>query len=240
MTVRDTIGYLIRIHGTVLTESQRTGVGDIVLLSVFGWIRVTMIHTCHWYTLRVSIGYTRHGRTYRRELTGRRPTDTTKTVTPMLAESATDHHDQSRFFDVESEEVGNNLDGFVAAVTTIAQSQCERDTDYDDIETLVCHLTIDQFTFTAHDLFAPYSGPYPMAVLVRSFIIEEINSWDETKADDRPKHQLVTEKTDEVWQQAKPFVTDAFALDGVRTGRSTRTPSGSNTPTWGCAKTCWK
>ncbi len=31
--------------------------------------------------------------------------------------------------------------------------------------------------------------------------------------DSRPKHQLVAAKTDEVWQQAKPFVTDAFALD---------------------------
>jgi putative transposase len=36
---------------------------------------------------------------------------------------------------------------------------------------------------------------------------------DEAQDDDCPKHQLVAEKTDEVWQQAKPFVTDAFALD---------------------------
>jgi putative transposase len=35
---------------------------------------------------------------------------------------------------------------------------------------------------------------------------------DESQADDRPEHQLIAEKTDEVWQQAKPFVTDAFAL----------------------------
>ena len=36
---------------------------------------------------------------------------------------------------------------------------------------------------------------------------------DEPDADDPPEHQLVAEKTDEVWQQAKPFVTDAFRLD---------------------------
>nr|WP_239640955.1 transposase [Natrialba taiwanensis] len=36
---------------------------------------------------------------------------------------------------------------------------------------------------------------------------------DESDANDTPEHQLVAEKTDEVWQQAKPFVTDAFALD---------------------------
>ncbi|WP_114578831.1 transposase [Saliphagus sp. LR7] len=36
---------------------------------------------------------------------------------------------------------------------------------------------------------------------------------DEPEVDDLPKHQLVAEKTDEVWQQAKPFVTDAFVLD---------------------------
>ncbi len=36
---------------------------------------------------------------------------------------------------------------------------------------------------------------------------------DEPEVDDLPKHQLVAEKTDEVWQQAKSFVTDAFVLD---------------------------
>jgi putative transposase len=180
----------------------------------------------------------------------------------------------------------DNLDGFVADVTTIAQSQCEHATDYADIEALVCDLPTDHLTFAAHDSLAPYSGPYPMALLVRAFIIEEINGWDETalhdylranpsvhqnlggetlpdqstfwrawnerfsaalrntvqacadriitaaracdvslperatsgEADDSqtdkpPQHQLVAEKTDEVWQQAKPFVTDAFALD---------------------------
>jgi putative transposase len=35
---------------------------------------------------------------------------------------------------------------------------------------------------------------------------------DESEADDRPEHQLIAEKTDEVWQQAKPFVCNAFAL----------------------------
>ena len=38
-------------------------------------------------------------------------------------------------------------------------------------------------------------------------------SLDESETGDRPQHQLVAEKTDEVWQQAKPFVTDAFALN---------------------------
>lgn len=35
----------------------------------------------------------------------------------------------------------------------------------------------------------------------------------EPQADDRPRHQLIAEKTDEVWQQAKPFVCDRFGLD---------------------------
>lgn len=37
----------------------------------------------------------------------------------------------------------------------------------------------------------------------------------ESDADSRPEHQLVAEKTDEVWQQAKPFVCDAFVLSAV-------------------------
>lgn len=36
---------------------------------------------------------------------------------------------------------------------------------------------------------------------------------DEPQPDERPKHQLIAETTDEVWQQAKPFVCDTFALD---------------------------
>ena len=39
------------------------------------------------------------------------------------------------------------------------------------------------------------------------------NKAGESKADGRPKHQIVAKKTDEVWQQAKPFATNAFALD---------------------------
>src|SRR5699024_7700144 len=39
---------------------------------------------------------------------------------------------------------------------------------------------------------------------------------DGSDAGSRPEHQLVAEKTDEVWQQAKPFVTDAFALNRGR------------------------
>ncbi|WP_273838232.1 transposase [Halococcus sp. PRR34] len=213
-----------------------------------------------------------------------RPNDTTETVTPALAGAATNHHGQSRFFDVEPSGTGDDLAGFVGDVTTIVQSQCERATDYADIETLVCRLPVDHCTFAAHDSSAPYSGPYPMALLVRAFIIGEINGWDETALhdylrahpslrrrlgfdslphqstfwrawnhrcskelrdavkecaagivtaaracdvslperidtaeadepeDDCPERQLLAQKTDEVWQQAKPFVTDAFAL----------------------------
>lgn len=180
----------------------------------------------------------------------------------------------------------DNLGGFVGDVTTIAQSQWEHATDYADIETLVCDLPTDHLTFAAHDSLAPYSGPYPMAILVRAFLIEEINGWDETALHDHlrvnpslrrslgfetlpnqstfwrawnhrfsealrdavqecaeaivkaaracdvsvpervstneasepdsadcPERQLIAQKTNEVWQQAKPFVTDAFALD---------------------------
>jgi putative transposase len=212
--------------------------------------------------------------------------DTAEMVAAALVADATGHHGRSRFFKDESDGSDDVLDGFVADVTTIAQSQCERWENYADIETLICHLPIDHLTFAAHDASAPYLGPYPMALLVRAFIIEEINGWDEaalhdhlrahpslrqnlgfetlpnqstfwrawnerfsedlrdavqecadaivmaaracgvplpdwigtdgadgSEADDPPKHQLVAEKTDEVWQQAKPFVTDAFALD---------------------------
>ncbi len=217
-----------------------------------------------------------------------RPDDTAKSVTPILAASATDHPERSRFFDLDSEEAVD-LDGFVADVTTIAQSRCECCEDYTDIETLICDLPIVHLTFAAHDSLAPYSGPYPMALLVRAFLVEEINDWDETalhdhlranpslrrelgfeslpaqstfwrgwndrcseelrkavqecadsiltaaracevslpervvigEADeaqpgDDPERQLLAQKTDEVWQQAKPFVTDAFALDRGR------------------------
>jgi putative transposase len=48
----------------------------------------------------------------------------------------------------------DNLDGFVADVTTIAQSQCEHATDYADIEALVCDLPTDHLTFAAHDSLA--------------------------------------------------------------------------------------
>lgn len=78
----------------------------------------------------------------------------------------------------------DTLGGFVTDVTLIAQSQCERATDYADIETLVCRLPIDHLTFAAHDALAPYSGPYPMAILVRAFLIEEINGWDDTALHD--------------------------------------------------------
>ncbi|MGN8215884.1 transposase [Halococcus salifodinae] len=207
-------------------------------------------------------------------------------VAAALVADATDRHEQAHFFQSKLDRGGEALDGFVADVTTIAQSQCEHCEGYADIETLVCRLPIDRLTFASHDDHAPYSGPYPMALLVRAFIIEKINGWDETALHDHlranpslcrdlgfeslpnqstfwrawnerfsedlrdavqkcadsivtaaranevsfpervntsetaetktnkpSKHQLVAQKTDEVWQQAKPFVTDAFALD---------------------------
>jgi putative transposase len=212
--------------------------------------------------------------------------DTAEMVAAALVADATGYHGRSRFFEDESGGSGDALDGFVADVTTIVQSQCERATDYADIETLVSRLPIDHCTFAAHDASAPYSGLYPMALLVRASIIEEINGWDETALHDHlranpslrrrlgfetlpnqstfwrawnhrfsealrdavqecaeaivkaaracdvslpervstsktnepdsadcPERQLLAQKTDEVWQQAKPFVTDAFALD---------------------------
>jgi putative transposase len=210
---------------------------------------------------------------------------TASTIISTLAGNETTHYGQPRFFAGETDEDGDALDGFVADVTTIAQTWCEHATDYGDIETLVCCLPIDHLTFAAHNSSAPYSGPYPMALLVRAFIIKEINGWDETalhdylranpalrrrfgfdslpnqstfwrgwnerfsaelrdavrecadgivtaaracdvslperidtgdedepESDDCPERQLLAQKTDEVWQQAKPFVTDAFAL----------------------------
>ena len=212
--------------------------------------------------------------------------DTAEMVAAALVADATGYNGRSRFFESESDGSGDTLDSFVADLTTIAQSQCERAESYADLETLVCHLPIDHLTFTAHDSSAPYSGPYPMAVHVRAALLKELNGWDETAlhdhlrtnpslrevlgfeslpnqstfwrawherfseelrdavqecadsivtaaracevslpdrietdrtdgtdADRRPEHRLVAEKTDEVWQQAKPFVTDAFALD---------------------------
>ena len=40
-----------------------------------------------------------------------------------------------------------------------------------------------------------------------------IDGVDESNGDGSPERQLVAAKTDEVWQQTKPFVTDAFRLD---------------------------
>jgi putative transposase len=214
-----------------------------------------------------------------------RPTGTTTSVTSMLA-NKTDATEQSRFCAIEANGTGDTLDGFVAAVTTIAHSWCEHATDYAAIETLVCQLPMSHWTFAAHDSLAPYSGPYPMAIQVRACLLTELNGWDTTalhdylranpslrcdlgfemlpdqstfwrawnhrfsedlraavqecadriittahacdvslperinagevdeeQADERPKHQLVAETTDKVWQQAKPFVCDAFALN---------------------------
>jgi putative transposase len=217
--------------------------------------------------------------------TGDRPNDTAQTNTSVPADSANHSSEQPRLVPLEVEANGDDLGDIVAAVTTIAQSWCERATDYADIETMVCQLPSNQCSFAAHDSFAPYSGPYPMGLLIRAFLIEKLNGWDETalhdhlqanpslrqnlgfkslpnqstfwrawnerfsaelcdavqecaativnaargcgvslpeqitaadtdepQADDRPEHQLIAETTDEVWQQAKPFVCDAFTL----------------------------
>lgn len=86
----------------------------------------------------------------------------------------------SRSVPDDFEKASDALYGFVTDVTTIVQSQRECITNYAEIETLLCRLPIDHLTFAAHDSFAPYSGPYPMVFLVRTFIIEKINGWDET------------------------------------------------------------
>ncbi len=50
--------------------------------------------------------------------------------------------EQSRCFAVESDGTGSDLNGFISAITTIAQSQCERCEAYADVEALVCQLPI--------------------------------------------------------------------------------------------------
>ncbi len=89
-----------------------------------------------------------------------------------------------RLFALNPNRAGDILDEFVSVVTTIVRSWCERATDYIDIETLICDLPTDRLTFLAHDSSAPYSGPYPMSILVRMFLLEEINGWDETALHD--------------------------------------------------------
>lgn len=88
--------------------------------------------------------------------------------------------EQSRRFAVESDGTGDDLDGFISVITTIAQSQCERCEAYADVEALVCQLPIDHLTFAAHDSLAPCSGPYPMAQMVQAFLLEEINDLNDT------------------------------------------------------------
>lgn len=58
---------------------------------------------------------------------------------------------------------GGALNEFVADVSTIVQSQCERATDYADIETLVSQLPIDYLTFAAHDSYSTTGGPTNLA-----------------------------------------------------------------------------
>jgi putative transposase len=106
--------------------------------------------------------------------------DTAEMVAAALVADATGYHGQTRFFEDELDGTGDAFDGFVADVTTIAQSQCGRWESYADIETLICHLPLDHLTFAAHDASAPYAGPYPMAIHVRAALLTEINGWDET------------------------------------------------------------
>jgi hypothetical protein len=104
-----------------------------------------------------------------------RPNEATRTVPLILANTTDQRPEQSRVFDSESDGAGDDLGEFVADITTIAQARCEHATDYADIKTLLCRLPIDHLTFAAHDSSAPYSGPYPMTLLVRAFILKEIN-----------------------------------------------------------------
>jgi hypothetical protein len=112
------------------------------------------------------------------------PNVTGKPSALIPADSTNGPSEPSRSFALEAEAHGDDLDDVVTAVTTIAQSWCESATDYADIETLVCKLPIDQDTFAVHDALAPYSGPYPMALLVRALLVEKINGWDETALHD--------------------------------------------------------
>jgi putative transposase len=84
----------------------------------------------------------------------------------------------------DTENRATDLNRLTADVATAAHSWCEYATSYTDIETLVCRLPINFRTFTVHDSFAPYSGPYPMALLVRALLIKKINGWDETALHD--------------------------------------------------------
>ena len=97
--------------------------------------------------------------------------DTAEMVAAALVADATGYNGRSRFFEDESDGSSDGLDGFVADVTTIAQSQCERAESYADIETLIRHLPIDHLTFAAHDASAPYAGPYLMTVHVRAALL---------------------------------------------------------------------
>ena len=116
--------------------------------------------------------------------TADRPTDPANPITLVPVGTTDPHPTRSGVFDPESDLAAIDLDEFVADVTTIAQSQCEHLTDYADIETLICCLPIDQLTFAEYDSFAPYSGPYPIAVHVRASLLKEINGWDETALHD--------------------------------------------------------
>ncbi|MFC6964516.1 hypothetical protein [Halocatena marina] len=46
--------------------------------------------------------------------------DSANTVAPILTHISTDRHAQSRFFDTDSKEIDDDLDGLVTEVATIA------------------------------------------------------------------------------------------------------------------------
>ena len=110
--------------------------------------------------------------------------DTVEIVAATLVADATGYNGRSRFFEGESDRSGDGLNGFVADVTTIAQSQCERWESHANIETLICNFPIDHLTFAVHDSSAPYTGPYPMVIYVRATLLMEINGRDETALHD--------------------------------------------------------
>lgn len=74
-------------------------------------------------------------------------------------------------FAVETDGTSDDPDGFISAIRTIAQSQCERCEGYVDVEALVYQLPMGHLTFAALDSLAPYS----MKTDVRTFLLTEIN-----------------------------------------------------------------
>lgn len=109
---------------------------------------------------------------------------TTKTDAPISANSTNGPPRHPLFPDSHVEITTDDLEGFVGAVTTTAQSQCEQCEDYADIESMVCQPSIDHFSFAAPDVSAPYSGPYPMTIQIQACLLRKINGWEDTALHD--------------------------------------------------------